>query len=111
MPYPLPNRAWEGLGIDIFTCKWFSYVVLFDAYSNWLELLQIKNKSIELVINQINPVFARFGPPDVVVSDNVPFNSHKIVFLQRNGTLTLFLEALIFPNLTDEKAVAISKVM
>lgn len=49
LPYPIPQRSWERLGIDIFTYANVSYLVIYDAYSNWLEIISVKYKSVKLV--------------------------------------------------------------
>ncbi|KAB0799250.1 hypothetical protein PPYR_07130 [Photinus pyralis] len=43
--YPVPDRPWERIGADIFSYGNNSYLVTMDAYSSWLELVSIKNKS------------------------------------------------------------------
>ncbi|KAK9736733.1 RNase H-like domain found in reverse transcriptase [Popillia japonica] len=50
LPHPIPQRPWERLGVDIFTYANISYLVVYDAYSNWLELLRLKDKSAETAI-------------------------------------------------------------
>lgn len=37
-PFPVPERPWERVGIDIFSYAGHPYLVLMDAYSNWLEV-------------------------------------------------------------------------
>lgn len=111
LSYPLPNRPWERIGSDIFTYGNQSYVVLFDAYSNWLELLKIKDKSADAVITQITPIFSRFGSPDVLVADNIPYNSEKFKRFAKNWNFTLSFRSPNYPrsNGLAEKAVSISK--
>ncbi|XP_022164853.1 uncharacterized protein K02A2.6-like, partial [Myzus persicae] len=72
---PVPNRSWERLGADILEFDHKYYLVVVDYYSNWIELLHISNKSASEIISKFMSIFARFGSPDIVVADNVPFNS------------------------------------
>lgn len=72
LSHPVPNRSWERLGADIME---FDYLVVADYYSNWIELLHISNKSASEIISKFMSIFARFGSPEVVIADNVPFNS------------------------------------
>lgn len=111
LSYPVPERPWERVGTDIFTYADQSYCVLFDSYSNWLEILPIRNKSAEAVISQIKPVFARFGTPDIVVSDNVPYKSQKFLEFAKNWNFALVTRSPEYPqsNGLAEKAVAIAK--
>lgn len=50
--------------IDILIYAKVSYLVMFDAYYNWLELLKIKNKSRGAINNLCRTIFLRFGSPD-----------------------------------------------
>lgn len=73
--YPLPERPWERISADILEYGNRPFLVVFDSYSNWLELALIKGKSAEDCIEVLKPIFARFGVPDYFLSDNNPFNS------------------------------------
>lgn len=75
LSHPVPNRSWERLGADILEFDHKYYLVVVDYYSNWIELLHISNKSASEIISKFMSIFARFGSPDIVVADNVPFNS------------------------------------
>ncbi|KAF2905915.1 hypothetical protein ILUMI_00265, partial [Ignelater luminosus] len=75
--HPIPNRPWQNLSIDFCEFKGKNYIVLVDAYSNWIEVKPTKTKSIDDVIIFLSDTFTRFGIPDIVFSDNNPFNSHQ----------------------------------
>lgn len=111
LQFPLPTRCWERIGTDIFTFANKSYVVLFDAFSNWLELAPIDDKSAHSVIKELKSVFARFGPPDLLVCDNVPFNSHRFITFSQDWNFELSFRSPNYPrsNGLAEKAVDISK--
>lgn len=113
MPYALPGRPWERVGADIFTIGTQSYLVIYDAYSNWLELITIANKSAEEIISKFKMVFARFGCPDVVSCDNVPFNSFKMNQFAREWNFEIISRSPNYPrsNGLAEKAVDLSKKM
>ncbi|GFX38201.1 uncharacterized protein K02A2.6 [Trichonephila clavipes] len=53
-----------------------SYLVLIDYYSKWIEIAELVNKSADEVIIKLKTIFSRFGVPNIVVSDNIPFNSY-----------------------------------
>ncbi|XP_054283462.1 uncharacterized protein K02A2.6-like [Macrosteles quadrilineatus] len=78
MPYPIPTRPWERIGCDIFSYGGNVYLVMMDAYSNWLELVKMPCKSATSVISACKDIFSRFGPPDIMVADNVPYNSAQM---------------------------------
>jgi len=75
LSHPVPNRSWERLGADILEFDHKYYLVVADYYSNWIELLHISNKSASEIISKFMSIFAGSGGRDIVVADNVPFNS------------------------------------
>lgn len=77
IPHPIPDRPWEVLATDILEFQGNPYLVIKDFYSKWIELLQLRSKSANEIINKFKAVFSRHGIPDKVVSDNVPFGSRE----------------------------------
>ncbi|XP_064468401.1 uncharacterized protein K02A2.6-like [Ornithodoros turicata] len=69
---PLPERPWEEIGMDLFTLQGENYLVIVDYYSRFFELIKLKATTTTDVIRGLKPIFARFGVPDVVRSDNGP---------------------------------------
>ena len=66
----LPSKPWEVIGSDIFQFEGRLYLVLVDYYSKWIEALEIPVQTSKEVIDVMRPVFARFGIPKVIRSDN-----------------------------------------
>lgn len=64
-----------------------NYLIIIDAYSKWLEVCRTKNITTEKTIEFLKPVFARFGVPNLLVSDNAAsFTSHRFKrFCEVNG--------------------------
>ena len=60
------------------------YLVVIDAHSKWLEVFQVKNAT---TIQKLRTLFAQFGLPKTVVSDNGScFTSREFhLFMSRNG--------------------------
>ncbi|GFT10867.1 uncharacterized protein K02A2.6 [Nephila pilipes] len=48
-----------------------------DYYSKWIEMAELANKCADEVITKLKTVFSRFGVPNTVISDNIPFNNYK----------------------------------
>ena len=69
---PLPMRAWQKIGTDLFTTHNETYIIITDYYSLWPELYQLKRTKTQDVIEVMKDVFARHGIPDEVYSDNGP---------------------------------------
>ncbi|XP_064475528.1 uncharacterized protein K02A2.6-like [Ornithodoros turicata] len=72
MQSTLPQRPWETIGMDLFYANGRSYLVVVDYFSKFFELSRLKTTTSANVIAKIRPMFARFGVPDVVRSDNGP---------------------------------------
>lgn len=83
-----PGKPWERIHIDFlgpFRSKY--YLVVIDSHSKWLEVFTLKSITAEKTIVCLKSLFARFGLPDLVVSDNGRqfCSSDFQVFLQSNG--------------------------
>ncbi|SCV65341.1 Integrase core domain protein [Anaplasma phagocytophilum] len=75
---PTPNRPWQRVGIDLFELSGRHYVLIVDYYSRFPEVVSLTSTSSTAVIAAVKSSFARFGIPDVVVSDNGPqFSSRE----------------------------------
>ena len=70
-PLELPPRPWTKLGIDIVGPIENSYVLtLIDYYTSFPEAVVINDVSSATVIKELTLIFARFGYPLEIVSDN-----------------------------------------
>lgn len=70
LPSPLPSRPWEKIGADLLKegGKW--YLVLVDYYSKYIELCHVSRLDTKTVVQRLESVFARFGIPEVLFTDN-----------------------------------------
>ncbi|KAK2578442.1 hypothetical protein KPH14_001059 [Odynerus spinipes] len=92
---PIVKHTWEPatfpferLHIDFAgPFKGYNFLIIMDAYTKWLEVFIINNITAETTIQKCREVFARFGLPIQVVSDNGrTFISNEFQkFLQNNG--------------------------
>ncbi|XP_054731489.1 uncharacterized protein K02A2.6-like [Anastrepha obliqua] len=78
-PWPKPSGPWERLHIDYAgPIDSYYYLVVIDAYSKWPEVIRTKSITTALTIFSLNEMFARFGLPKTIVSDNgTQFTSHQ----------------------------------
>ncbi|XP_044757048.1 uncharacterized protein K02A2.6-like [Coccinella septempunctata] len=111
LPHELPNRPWDKIGIDIFDFKNKSYLAIIDYYSKWIDFKFIKSKNIRDVINCLMEVFAIFGFPNKIMSDNNPFNSFIFKKFAEDYNVRLIFASPHYPrsNGMAEKAVNICK--
>ena len=81
---PLPDGPWQRISADLCDYEGVDYLVLCDYYSRWIEVLHLPrsggNRDIKAkaVITSIKNVFARFGIPYEVISDNGPQFSSEL---------------------------------
>nr|XP_054929250.1 uncharacterized protein LOC126535703 [Dermacentor andersoni] len=75
---PTPGHAWYRVGVDIFQHGGSSYLCVFDAQSNFPEVEKLGDTTSSTIIAKLSCIFARYGIPVEVCSDNGPqFASHE----------------------------------
>ena len=87
-PWSWPTRVFQRIHIDYagpFQGSMFFIVV--DAYSKWPEVFLMQSSTVCKTIELLRDLFARYGLPELVVSDNgSQFTSEEFsVFMQMNG--------------------------
>ena len=77
--HEVPQRPWEKVGCDIFTCNNRDYLCTVDYFSDYFEIDELhKAKTGAVVIGKVKKRFATHGVPDTSHSDNgLPFNSNE----------------------------------
>lgn len=81
-------RPVSRIHIYFFHFEHRTFLLIVDSFSKWLEVEWMrKGTNASEVLTKLIEYFARFGLPDVLVSDNgPPFNSHLFKsFLKRQG--------------------------
>ncbi|UYV66659.1 K02A2.6-like [Cordylochernes scorpioides] len=66
-----PEKPWHRLHMDLagpFMGRMF--LVIVDAYTKWLEIFILKEITSKTIIYHLRQVFARFGLPELLVTDN-----------------------------------------
>ena len=87
IPWEYPSRCWERIHIDFAELQRRNYLIVVDAHSKWVEVLPITKITTHSTISELRKLFARFGLPEVLVSDNGPqlVSSEFQQFLKTNG--------------------------
>lgn len=83
-----PTAPWERIHVDFATHQSNHYLIMVDAHSKWPEVIgPMKTTTAEATANAMHNIFARYGLPKQIVSDNgPPFQSAKYEgFLRQNG--------------------------
>ena len=72
IPTVLPQLPWQRVGTELFELKGYTYLLVVDYYSRFIEVARLNNATADEVILHTKGFFARHGIPEVVVSDNGP---------------------------------------
>ena len=87
-PWKWPTRPWARLHLDFAgPLKGKMYLLIIDAHSKWIEAINTPSSTSAAVIEELHVLFAQFGLPDTIVSDNGScFVSAEFkAFLKKNG--------------------------
>ena len=87
-PWSWPTRPWVHLHLDYAgSVQGRMILVLIDAHSKWTEAIYTPNSTYTAVIEELRALFAQFGIPETVVTDNCTyFVSAEIeAFFTSNG--------------------------
>ena len=87
-PWSWPSRPWSHLHLDYAgPVQGKMYLILIDAHSKWIETFCTASATSVAVIAELRPLFAQFGLPETIVTDNgTCFVSAEFEdFLARNG--------------------------
>lgn len=107
-----PSRPWQRIGVDLFYYAGTSFLVAYDAYSNYPEVEQLSDTSAHSVIEKMKSMFARHGIPLELCSDNGPqFHSREFAQFARRYDFTHTTSSPRFPssNGLAEKGVQVVK--
>lgn len=74
-PYPISSYPWQQLAVDIATLNSRDFLIVIDKFSNWPEVIPIASKAAKEIVSRLQQLFACHGIPEVIISDNNPFNS------------------------------------
>ena len=65
-------RPWSKVGADLFYFDNRTFLVMVDYYSNYIEICKLQSQTTICVIKEMQGVFARYGVPDQLMTDNGP---------------------------------------
>ena len=89
MSHDIPNARFYKIGVDIMTFKNIDYLVVVDYFSKFPKMCVLNDKTAKTIIEQLKCIFARYGRPNEVVSDNMPFQSIEFLQFSKDPYLSL----------------------
>ena len=87
-PWEPAGGPWERLHVDFAgPFQGSTFFVVYDSFTKWLEVVPMRETGTESTVRELRALFARFGIPGQLVSDNGPqFTSAQFAeFLASNG--------------------------
>lgn len=111
LPHKIPKLRFNMIGCDILEFGAKSYLVIVDYFSHWIEICLLSDKTSKQVINAMQNIFTRFGYPETIIADNVPFLSKECREYYALKDIAIFTCSPHYhrSNGMAEKAVGISK--
>lgn len=81
---PWPDRFWSRVHSDFLKLLGHMFIVTVDAHSKWPEAIDMgTNTQTDKVIEQFKKLFARFGLPRHLVTDNGTQYTRNTLGIQR----------------------------
>ena len=79
LQHDIPTKPWDVVGTDLFDLNGSQWLIIADYYSKYPVVKQLPTPSpSSVVVNITRQVFAEFGTPSKVVSDNGPHFSSAV---------------------------------
>ena len=85
-PWKFSARVWQRIHVDYGMFEKKMLLIVIDSYSKWIEVHEMPNITSGAAIDKMRSIFASYGLPEDLVSDNGPqFASEDFdFFLKRN---------------------------
>ena len=87
IPWEWPERVWQRVHLDFAEKGGQQFLLAVDSHSKWLEVFMMPDIKTGRTLDALRSMFARYGVPEVVVTDNGPtFTSAEFGdFMRMNG--------------------------
>ena len=72
IPHDIPSEVWSKVNTDLLTLRNKDYLTIADYNTKFFEISELADTLTTTVVSHTKNVFARFGIPKSVVSDNGP---------------------------------------
>ena len=111
LQHEIPERPWARVGVDLCELKGRTLLIVCDYYSNFIEVERIQTPTTLGVTKILKSLFARYGVPDVVVSDNGPqFSSAEFTEFARTWHFTHLTSSPYYPQSNGKAENAVKTI-
>ena len=101
LPHKIPNLPWKKLGADYFIFAGKDYLLVVDYYSKYPEVVCMNSKTAEATVKQMTQIFLCHDIPNVLVADNMPFNSKAFEQFARGWDFSVITSSPNYPQSND----------
>ena len=77
MASPLPDKARERVGSDLFEYRGKTYILIVDYFSRWIKVRPLKRLDTKGTTYAMSSIFVVHGVPYIVILDNGPQYASK----------------------------------
>lgn len=111
LPHSTPRLRFNKIGSDILEFGGNAFLIVIDYFSHWIEMIPLKDKTSNSVIDSFQSIFTRYGYPEHIIADNLPFISVKCNNYYRNKDINILTCSPHYhqSNGLAEKGVSIGK--
>ena len=110
-PTPTPDFPWQRVASDLFEWQGENYLLVVDYFSRWIEISHVNNLTSQCVINSCKAIFARFGIPEVLFSDNgTQFSSREFARFAEYYGFTHLTSSPLHPSGNGEAERAVQTI-
>jgi len=113
LAHDIPDLPFYKIAMDIAELRGVNYLIVIDYCSRWIEIVELKDKTSDTIIDLLMDLFRKFGIPNEIVSDNMPFGSSRFSVFAKDWNLKLTKSSPYYAqsNGLAEKGVGIAKDM
>ena len=84
VPHEFLPRPWSKVGADLCELQGRTLLVVCDYFSNYIEVERLQTTTTKAVVKVLMALYARYGVPDTLVTDNGPqFSSAEFVMFSK----------------------------
>ncbi|XP_064483004.1 uncharacterized protein K02A2.6-like [Ornithodoros turicata] len=107
----IPDRPWERIAMDFFHLNDSTYLILIDYFSKFVEVKKMEAITAADLIHVLSEIYARFGTPSEVVSDNgPPFDSRQFTDFNKQWDILHVTSSPHYPRANGQVERAVQTI-